>query len=244
MPTGGAGVMVFPFFETIAMNEQPEDAEPAVAEEENLSPEDVPATAAEETPPDEASAEETPPEVDFDYVDLMLDGDLKAQVNYSLVKAVAAALDEKVRLLEEAEDKVEGEEGEESFAEVAVPEVEAMAQVVTEGCVDFGKIHFWEACETAEIAWDETKDEEGNVVGRAPYGKPHEEPQEGNRILHNLEKIAGWLREVHKVHEEKGMGWVSPYGCPEDGQHAYDRRAACVTALDEIVEKVKANVDL
>ena len=226
------------------MNEQPEDAEPAVAEEENLSSEDVPATDAEEAPSDEASAEETPPEVDFDYVDLMLDGDLKAQVNYSLVKAIAAALDEKVRLLEEAEDKVEGEDGEESFAEVAVPEVEAMAQVVTEGCVDFGKIHFWEACETAEIAWDETKDEEGNVVGRAPYGKPHEEPQVGNRILHNLEKIAGWLREVHKVHEEKGMGWVSPYGCPEDGQHAYDRRAACVTALDEIVEKVKANVDL
>ena len=95
----------FSFFETIAMNEQTEDAKPDVAEEENLSPEDVPATAAEEASPDESSAEEapaeeTPPEVDFDYVDLMLDGDLKAQVNYSLVKAIAAALDEKVRLLE------------------------------------------------------------------------------------------------------------------------------------------------
>ena len=177
----------------------------------------------------------------------MLDGDLKAQVNYSIVKAIAAALDEKVCLLEEAESKVEGEEGEEgeeTFAEVAVPEVEAMAQAVTDGSVDFGKVRFWEACETAEIAWDETKDEEGNVVARAPYGQPHEEPQEGNRILCNLEKIAGWLREVHRIHEEKGMGWVSPYGCPEDGQHAYDRRAACITELDGIVEKVKANVDL
>jgi hypothetical protein len=40
------------------------------------------------------------------------------------------------------------------------------------------------------------------------------------------------------------MGWVSPYGCPEDGQHAYDRRAACIAELDGIVEKVKGNVDL
>ena len=30
-------------------------------------------------------------ELEFDYVDLMLDGDLKAQVNYSFVKAVAKA---------------------------------------------------------------------------------------------------------------------------------------------------------
>ena len=183
-------------------------------------------------------------ELDFDYVDLMLDGDLKAQVNYSFVKAVAAAFDEKIRLLEDAERKVESDEGEESFAEVAVPEIEAMAQAVTEGCVDFGKIHFWESCETAEIAWEESKDEEGNVVSRAPYGNPHEEAQEGNRILANLEKIAGWLREVHKTHVEKGMGWVSPYGCPEDGQHAYDRRTACIAELDGIVEKVKGNVDL
>ena len=192
----------------------------------------------------ESSAEETQSVPDFDYVDLMLDGDLKSQVNYSVVKAVAAVLDEKVHLLKEAEKEVEKDETEETFAEMAVPEIEAMAQAVTEGCVNFGRIHFWEACETAEIAWEETKDEEDNVVSRVPYGKPHEEPKEGNRLLDNLERIAGWLRAGHKTHEEKGMGWVSPYGCPEDGQHAYDRRAECLAEIDDIVEKVKANVDL
>ena len=186
---------------------------------------------------------ETQPELDFDYVDLMLDGDLKSQVNYSIVKAIAAALDEKVRLLEEAEEKVGEAEGPETFAEVALPELEAMAQSVTDGCVDFGKVRFWEACETAEIAWEEIKDADGKVVSRAPYGKSHDEPREGNRLLKNLEKIGAWLRSVHEIHEEKGMGWVSPYGCPEDGQHAYDRRAVCLATLDEIVEKVKANLD-
>ena len=187
---------------------------------------------------------EAPPEIDFDYVDLMLDGDLKSQVNYSFVKAIAAALDEKVRLLEEAEENIEGSDGEESFTEIALPEIEAMAQALTEGCVDFSRIHFWEACETAEIAWEESKDEAGNVVGRMPYGKPHDEPKEGNRLLANLEKIACWLRSVHEVHAEKGMGWVSPYGCPEDGQHAYDRRTECLAQIERIVEQVKTNLEV
>ena len=29
---------------------------------------------------------------------------------------------------------------------------------------DFSKVRFWEACETAGVAWEESKDEEGNVV--------------------------------------------------------------------------------
>ena len=224
------------------MNEPHAESDPtSILEDDDLIPEE---TIVDSVKSCETEDKQGSKELDFDYVDLMLDGDLKSQVNYSFVKAVAKAFDEKVRLLEDAEEKVNGDEGEESFAEVAVPEIEAMAQAVTEGCVDFGKINFWEACETAEIAWEESKDEEGNVVSRAPYGNPHEEPQEGNRILANLEKIAGWLREVHKTHEEKGMGWVSPYGCPEDGQHAYDRRSACIAELDRIVEKVKSNVDL
>ena len=194
--------------------------------------------------PAEPADPETPPEIDFDYVDLMLDGDLKSQVNYSLVKAIAAALDEKTSLLDEAAKNVEADEGSESFAEVAVPEIEAMALSITEGCVDFGKVHFWEACETAEIAWEETKDEDGKVINRIPYGKPHEKPQEGNRLLSNLEKISTWLRAVHQVHEEKGMGWVSPYGCPEDGQHAYDKRTECMAKMDRIIEQVKGNVDV
>jgi hypothetical protein len=187
---------------------------------------------------------EAPPEIDFDYVDLMLDGDLKSQVNYSFVKAIAAALDEKVSLLEDAEKNIEASEGEESFVEIALPEIEAMAQSLTEGCVDFSRIHFWEACETAEIAWEESKDEEGNVVNRMPYGKPHDEPKEGNRLLANAQKIATWLRSVHELHDEKGMGWVSPYGCPEDGQHAYDRRSECLAGIDKIIEQVKANRDV
>jgi len=179
----------------------------------------------------------------FDAVDLMLDGNLKDQINYSMVKALAEALDEKARILVRAESEFEPEEGE-TFAEVAMPEIEAMAQAVTEGCVDFSKIRFWEACETAEVAWDEAKDEEGKVIGKMPYGNPHDEPREGNRILANLEKILEWLVQVHDMHEKNGMGWASPYGCPEDGQHAYDKREKSRERLAATVDKIKNNLDL
>ena len=193
----------------------------------------------------ESTDEETkndPEEHSFDAVDLMLEGNLKEQISYSMVKALAKALDEKAQILIRAEQGFEPQEGE-SFAEVAMPEIEAMAQAITEGCVDFSKVRFWEACETAEVAWEESKDEEGNVVGRMPYGNPHDEPKEGNRILSNLEQISDWLEQVHKVHEENGMGWVSPYGCPEDGQQAYDDRSKCFEKLKSIVEGIKNNLD-
>ena len=186
--------------------------------------------------------DEEPQAPSFDAVDLMLEGNLKEQINYSLVKALAEALDEKAQILIQAEQGFEPQDGE-SFAEAAMPEIEAMAQAVTEGCVDFSKIRFWEACETAEVAWDESKDEEGNVVGRMPYGNPHDEPKAGNRILANLEQIAEWLGQVHELHEENGMGWVSPYGCPEDGQQAYDDREKCRAKLSSIVESIKNNLD-
>jgi hypothetical protein len=193
----------------------------------------------------ESTDEETkndPEEHSFDAVDLMLEGNLKEQISYSMVKALAKALDEKAQILIRAEQGFEPQEGE-SFAEVAMPEIEAMAQAITEGCVDFSKVRFWEACETAEVAWEESKDEEGNVVGRMPYGNPHDEPKEGNRILSNLEQISDWLEQVHKLHEENGMGWVSPYGCPEDGQQAYDDRSKCFEKLKSIVEGIKNNLD-
>ncbi len=186
--------------------------------------------------------DEEPQAPSFDAVDLMLEGNLKEQINYSLVKALAEALDEKAQILIQAEQGFEPQDGE-SFAEAAMPEIEAMAQAVTEGCVDFSKIRFWEACETAEVAWDESKDEEGNVVGRMPYGNPHDEPKAGNRVLANLEQIAEWLGQVHELHEENGMGWVSPYGCPEDGQQAYDDREKCRSKLSSIVESIKNNLD-
>ena len=193
-----------------------------------------------EDPQEEEKEPETP---SFDAVDLMLDGNLKDQINYSMVKALAEALDEKARILVRAESEFEPQEGE-TFAEVAMPEIEAMAQAVTEGCVDFSKIRFWEACETAEVAWDEAKDEEGKVIGRMPYGNPHDEPREGNRILANLEKVLEWLVQVHDMHEKNGMGWASPYGCPEDGQHAYDKREKSRERLAATVDKIKNNLDL
>lgn len=194
----------------------------------------------------ETTEEETKDETEgpsFDAVDLMLEGNLKEQINYSMVKALAGALDEKACILIQAEHGFEPQEGE-SFSEVAMPEIEAMAQVITDGCVDFSKVRFWEACETAEVAWEESKDEEGNIVGRMPYGNPHDKPEAGNRILANLEQILEWLEQVHKLHEEKGMGWVSPYGCPEDGQQAYDDRSKCFEKLKSIVDRIKNNHEL
>ncbi|MBT5716090.1 MAG: hypothetical protein HOI70_04175, partial [Opitutae bacterium] len=84
-------------------------------------------------------------ELSFDAVDLMLEGDLKSQINYSMVKGIAQALDEKAQILIKAEESFEPQE-EETFAEVALPEIEAMAMAISEGCVDFSKIRFWEAC--------------------------------------------------------------------------------------------------
>ena len=193
----------------------------------------------EENNPDQKNEEE---ELPFDAVDLMLEGNLQAQINYSMVKALAKAFDEKASILINAEDNFKPEE-EESFAEVAMPEIEAMAQAVVDGCVDFSKVRFWEACETAEVAWEESKDENGEVVQRIPYGNPLDPPREGNRLLSNLEKIESWMKQVHKIHEEKGMGWVSPYGCPEDGQQAYDNRAKCLEKLSRIVDSINSNFD-
>jgi hypothetical protein len=193
----------------------------------------------EENNPDQKNEEE---ELPFDAVDLMLEGNLQAQINYSMIKALAKAFDEKASILINAEENFKPEE-EESFAEVAMPEIEAMAQAVVDGCVDFSKVRFWEACETAEVAWEESKDENGEVVQRIPYGNPLDPPREGNRLLSNLEKIESWMKQVHKIHEEKGMGWVSPYGCPEDGQQAYDNRAKCLEKLSKIVDSINSNFD-
>jgi hypothetical protein len=195
-----------------------------------------------ETKEAESAKEETEEELPFDAVDLMLDGNLKAQINYSMVKAMAKAFDEKAAILINAEGSFQPE-ADETFAEVAMPEIEAMAQVIVDGCVNFHKIRFWEACETAEVAWEETKDEDGKVVQRVPYGDPLDPPREGNRLLSNLEKVESWLKEVHKIHQEKGMGWVSPYGCPEDGQQAFDNRAKCLEKLSEIVDSINTNFD-
>lgn len=181
-------------------------------------------------------------ELGFDAVDMMLDGNLKGQVIYSMIKAMATALDEKVGILMDAERGFESKENE-TFAEVALPEIEAMGQAVVEGCVDFSKIRFWEACETAEIAWEETKNDKGEVIQRMPYALAVEPARSGNRILANLEQIHSWLETSHQVHKEKGMGWISPYGCPEDGQQAFDRRGECLDKLNQIISSIKTNFE-
>ena len=181
-------------------------------------------------------------ELGFDAVDMMLDGNLKGQVIYSMIKAMASALDEKVGILMDAERGFESKENE-TFAEVALPEIEAMGQAVVEGCVDFSKIRFWEACETAEIAWEETKNDKGEVIQRMPYALAVEPARSGNRILTNLEHIHSWLEASHQVHQEKGMGWISPYGCPEDGQQAFDRRGECLDKLNRIISSIKTNFE-
>ena len=69
-----------------------------------------------------------------------------------------------------------------------------------------------------------------------PYTKPLEEAKDGNRLLANLEQTRNWLEQVHLLHEEKGMGWVSPHGCPEDGQHAYEARRICIEKLNQSID--------
>jgi len=191
---------------------------------------------------DKSKKQSTDEGISFDAVDLMLEGNLQAQINYSMVKGIASALDEKAQILIQAEESFEPQE-DETFAQVAMPEIEAMAQAVTEGCVNFSKIRFWEACETAEVAWEESKDLEGKVIGKMPYGNPLEKPREGNRLLANLKQIEDWLREVHSLHEKNGMGWVSPYGCPEDCQQAYDNRLICINKIANIISSVEKNFD-
>ena len=71
-------------------------------------------------------------ELAFDAVDLMLEGNLQGQINYSLVKAIANALNEKAQILIEAEKGYSPVE-DETFAEAAMPEIEAMANAVLDG---------------------------------------------------------------------------------------------------------------
>ncbi len=178
--------------------------------------------------------------LDFDAVDIMLHGNLQGQIRYSMIKAMAAALDEKIQILVEAEENFKPSD-DEAFVEVAMPEIESMAQALTEDWLDFSKLRFWETCETAEVAWEEYADEGGKVSRGLPYGKPLDKPLEGNRIMINLEKVRDWLRQVHLIHEQKGMGWVSPHGCPEDGLHAYEGRKACLNRLNHTIESIENN---
>ena len=181
--------------------------------------------------------------VEIDPVDLMLHGNLAAQIRYGMIKGLAESLDEKAQLLLEAESNYEPQ-GEETFAEIALPEIEAMAQALTEDWIDFSRLRYWETCQTAEIEWEEYPAEDGQPAQRVPYARPLEDAKEGNRLLANLEQVRNWLEQVHHLHEQKGMGWVSPHGCPEDGQHAYDGRRVCIEKLNQSIDAIRSNFDI
>jgi hypothetical protein len=122
----------------------------------------------------------------------MLHGNLAAQIRYGMIKGLAESLDEKAQLLLEAESNFEPQ-GEETFAEIALPEIEAMAQALTEDWIDFSRLRYWETCQTAEIEWEEYPTEDGQPAQRVPYARPLEDAKEGNRLLANIEQIRNWL---------------------------------------------------
>ena len=73
----------------------------------------------------------------------MLHGNLQAQIRYAMIKGLAESLDEKAQLLIEAESNFEPQ-ADESFVEIAMPEIESMAQAVIEPWIDLSKHAFWE----------------------------------------------------------------------------------------------------
>ena len=178
-------------FKSISPNKNNEDSSQGVELEHLKTPtgETVPALAN--------SAQNDGAETKIRAIDLMLKGNLKAQINYSMIESIADTIDEKMKILDQAESSFRSE-SKISFAEAAMPEIEAMAHSMVEGCVDFSKISLWAAAQTAKIAWIENKDDFGNTVQRVPYADRLEQPTEGNRLLRNLEKIRSWLLSVHK----------------------------------------------
>ena len=190
--------------------------------------------------PLEDARKTTPQEVDA--IDLMLEGNLMAQINYSMVKGVASAIDEKMLILKKAKAQYTPH-NRVSFAEAAMSQIEAMGQSIVDSYVEFPKIRYWEACQTAEVVWDEKRNPDGQVTHRIPHAQRLNKPKEGNRLLKNLETIREWVTEVHLIHEEKGMGWASQFGCPEDGKAIFDQRNKNLLAITYAIDSIKSNLD-
>ena len=188
------------------------------------------------------SQDHSEPVHNFDAIDLMLQGNLQAQINYSMVKGIAHAIDQKAEILQNAQLQFTPQNGE-SFAEAAIYEIEAMGQSIVDSYVDFSKIRFWEACQTAEVIWNEQKDANDQVTHRIPHAQRLAQPKDGNKLLKNLEKIREWVTEVHLIHEEKGMEWASQFGCPEDGRAIFDKRKKNLLAISYAIDSIKSNLD-
>lgn len=178
----------------------------------------------------------------FDAVELMLQENLSAQINYSMVKSIAGAIDKKVQILSLAQSQYSTKENI-TFAEAAMPEIEAMGESIVDSYVQFQKIRFWEACQTAEIIWDEVKDQNGKVTHRTPHAQRLDQPKQGNRLLANLEKIRQWVTDVHVIHQDRGMGWASKFACPQDGKSIFDKRNKNLLAISYAIDSIRSNVD-
>jgi hypothetical protein len=48
---------------------------------------------------------------------------------------------------------------------------------------------------------------------------------------------------VHIIHENKGMGWASKFGCPEDGKAIFDKRNKNLLAITYAIDSIKSNLD-
>ena len=161
--------------------------------------------------------------------------------NYTFVEAVAKALDETMAKIEDWRKKAE-EEGFD-FVETSLQAVQGTAMAVVHGIVDFGLVQYIDSCETGVVAFGhEEKDEEGNITSQEdPYFQEHDEPKKGNGLLFNLRKLRDLLQEQQTAHEERGMEWASPHGCPEDGRNAFDQRARLIQSLEKTLQKVENN---
>jgi hypothetical protein len=189
---------------------------------------------------DESSSDKT--KRDIDAIDLMLQDNLEAQINYSLVKGIASALDQKVEILKNAKKQYTPHDGI-TFEEAAMNQIEALGFSISDSYVEFSKIRYWEACKTAEIIWDESKDDNGQVTHLTPRAERLAQPQEGNRLLKNLETIRDWVSSLQLIHQEKGMGWASQFGCPEDGKAIFDKRNKNLLAISYAIDSIKSNHD-
>ena len=188
-------------FKSISPNKNNEDSSQGVELEHLKTPtgETLPALAN--------SAQNDGAETKIRAIDLMLKGNLKAQINYSMIESIADTIDEKMKILDQAESSFRSE-SKISFAEAAMPEIEAMAHSMVEGCVDFSKISLWAAAQTAKIAWIENKDDFGNTVQRVPYADRLEQPTEGIDYSVTLKKFdLGYFRFIKfmKIREWGGF---------------------------------------
>jgi hypothetical protein len=172
----------------------------------------------------------------------MLQDNLEAQINYSMVKGIASALDQKVEILKSAKKQYTPHDGI-TFEEAAMNQIEALGFSISDSYVEFSKIRYWEACKTAEIIWDESKDDNGQVTHLTPRAERLAQPQEGNRLLKNLETIRDWVSSLQLIHQEKGMGWASQFGCPEDGKAIFDKRNKNLLAITYAIDSIKSNHD-